>query len=112
MARLDNIGAASATGSRTSAGMRALMVAVIVMAVLIVLGTTVLVVVAARRLGGATATAGAPMALQLGEPDGTRIVGIAAVGDRLAVQLQGGGPDRVVLVDPRNGAVVGHIGLH
>jgi len=93
--------------------MRATMVAAIVMAVLIVIGTTVLVVVVARRLGGAAETrAGAPIALQLGEPEGTRIAGVAAAGDRLAVQLQGGGPDRIVLVDPRSGAVVGRIGLH
>ena len=92
--------------------MRALKAVTIVMAVLIVLGTTVLVVLVARRLGGAAATASAPVALQLNEPEGTRIAGIAAVGDRLAVQLQGGGPDRIVLVDARSGAIVGHIGLH
>ena len=87
------------------------MVAAIAMAVLIVLGTTVLVVVVARRLGGATTTTG-PIALQLDEPGGTHIEGIAAAGDRLAVQLQGGGPDRIVLVDPRSGAIVGRISLH
>ena len=90
--------------------MRALMVATIVMAALIVLGTTVLVVVVARRLGGGVETRG-PVELHLGEPEATRIAGIAAAGDRLAVQLQGGGPDRIVLVDPRSGAVVGRIGL-
>ena len=111
MARLDNIGASSATGSRVSGGVRALMLVAIAMAVLIVVGTTVLVVVVARRLGGAT-TRTAPIALQLDEPDGTHIAGITAVGDRLAVQLQGGGPDRIVLVDPRSGAIVGRIGLH
>jgi len=31
--------------------------------------------------------------------------------DRLAVQLQGGGADRVVLVDPDSGAVAGRITL-
>jgi hypothetical protein len=48
----------------------------------------------------------------LDEPAGTRIAGIASAGDRLAVRLQGGGSDRVVLVDPRTGAVAGRIGLH
>jgi len=67
----------------------------------------------ARRLSGGVETrTGAPITMQLGEPDGTRIAGVAAAGDRLAVQLQGGGPDRIVLVDPRSGAVVGRIGLH
>ena len=96
---------------RQRTGTRVLMVVAIVMAGLIVLGTTVLVVVVARRLGSATATTGS-IALRLAEPDGTRIAGIATVGDRLAVQLQGGGPDRIVLVDPRSGAIVGRIELH
>ena len=35
----------------------------------------------------------------------------AAVRDRLAIQLQGGGADRVVLIDPATGAVTGRISL-
>lgn len=102
-------------------GMRALTVVTIVMGVMILAGTGVLVAVIAHRIfspapgGGATAgapTAGAaPVSLVLDEPAGTRIAGIAAAGDRLAVQLQGGGTDRVVLVDPRSGAVTGRITL-
>jgi hypothetical protein len=91
-------------------GMRFLKVLTIAMAVLIVVGTTVLLVVIAKRLGGA-GVATAPIAAVLGEPAGTHIAGIAAVGDRLAVQLQGGGPDRLLLLDSRSGAVVGRIGL-
>ncbi|HET6307588.1 MAG TPA: hypothetical protein VFG12_10410, partial [Rhodopila sp.] len=78
--------------------MRALKIATIVMGVLIVAGTTGLIVVIAHRLSGragAAMTAGttlpAQVAAALDEPAGTRIAGIAAVGDRLAVQLQGGG---------------------
>ena len=52
-----------------------------------------------------------PFAVLLDEPAGTRIAGVAAAGDRVAIQLQGGGADRVVLVDPRTGAVAGHIRL-
>lgn len=89
--------------------MRLLKVLTIVMAVLIVLGTTALLVVIARRLG--SPVAGAPIAVLLGEPAGTRIAGIATAGDRLAVQLQGGGADRIVLLDARTGAVAGRIGL-
>ncbi len=90
--------------------MRFLKVLTIVMGVLIVLGTTVLVVVVARRLAGGTMPAPA-VAVLLDEPAGTRIAGIAAVGDRLAVQLQGGGADRIVLLDGHSGAVAGRIGL-
>jgi hypothetical protein len=90
--------------------MRFLKVLTIGMGVLIVVATIVLVVVIARRIGG-PGTAPAPVAVLLDEPGGTRIAGIASAGDRLAVQLQGGGADRVVLVDPRTGAVAGRIGL-
>jgi hypothetical protein len=90
--------------------MRALKVWVIAMGVLIVVATTVLVVTIARRLGGGSAPA-APFALVLDEPAGTHIVGIAGAADRLAVQLRGGGADRVVLIDPRSGAVTGRLGL-
>ncbi len=89
--------------------MRFLKVLTVVMGVLIVVATTVLVILIARRIGGGGAVA--PIAALLDEPAGTRIAGIASAGDRLAVQLQGGGPDRVVLFDPRSGAVTGRIGL-
>ena len=82
--------------------MRFLKVLTIGMGVLIVVATTVLVVVIARRIGGARAPPPS-VAVLLDEPAGTRIAAIAAVGDRLAVQLQGGGADRVVLLDPRTG---------
>jgi len=36
---------------------------------------------------------------------------MAAMADRLAVQVQGGGADRVLLIDPRTGAVAGRISL-
>jgi hypothetical protein len=91
--------------------MRYLKVLVIVMGVLIVIATTVLLVLIARRIGG-VGPAPTVIAVELDEPAGTRIARIASAGDRLAVQLQGGGLDRVVLVDPRTGAVAGRIGLH
>lgn len=99
-------------------GMRALKIATVVMGVLIVLGTIGLLVALARRGAstgastGAVATAPArPLAVTLAEPEGTRIVGVTALQDRLAVQLQGGGPDRIVLLDPHSGAAVGRIAL-
>ena len=96
--------------------MQALKVATIVMGVMIVAGTGVLIAVIAHRIASPTtdaaaSAAGAPFSLVLDEPAGTRIVGAAAAGDRLAVHLQGGGADRIVLVDPRSGAVAGRITL-
>ena len=90
--------------------MRFLKTLTIGMGVLIIVATTVLVVLIARRLGGPP-VASAPINAMLEEPTGTRIVGIAAIGDRLAVQLQGGGADRLLLLDARTGLVAGRIGL-
>jgi hypothetical protein len=47
----------------------------------------------------------------LNEPDGTAIVGIVSVRDRLAVQLHGGGVDRVVFIDPVSGTIAGRVSL-
>ncbi len=95
--------------------MRALKIAVVAMGVLIVLGTVGLIVGIARRSStpSAPVVAALPASVSavLDEPEGTRIATIAAVQDRLAVQLHGGGVDRVVLIDPRSGAVTGHISL-
>ena len=92
--------------------MRFLKALVIGMGVLIVVATTVLIVLIVHRLTGPRALPPvAARAAVLEEPTGTRIVTIAAVGDRLAVQLQGGGPDRVLLVDPQTGSVVGRLAL-
>ena len=88
--------------------MRMLKLAVVVMAVLIVLGVTTIVVVITKRLSGAS---GPPMAAMLDEPVGTHIVGVSVTSDRLALQLQGGGPDRVVVLEQSSGRVVGRAGL-
>jgi hypothetical protein len=91
-------------------GMRALKAITIAMAVLIVVGTTALIAIIIHRSSAPSASAQA-WTLALDEPAGTHIAGVAGAGDRLAVQLQGGGPDRVVVVDPRSGAVSGRIGV-
>ena len=90
--------------------MRALKMVTIVMGVLIVVGTVALIVEIARRVSTPSLPV-ASLAAVLDEPAGTRIIGIAAVRDRLAVQLAGGGVDRVVLIDPASGAVAGRISL-
>jgi hypothetical protein len=93
--------------------MRAIKIAVAAMGVLIVIGTTVLVVAVIRRgtAPAAVSVMAATAVAAMDEPAGTSILGIAAVGDRLAVQLHGGGPDRVVFVDPRTATVAGRISL-
>ena len=102
--------------------MRALKIATIVMAVMIVLGTGVLVFAIVHRASApsaparvaaepATTTGLASVSAVLDEPAGTHIAGIAAVENRLAVSLQGGGADRIVLIDPATGKVVGKISL-
>ncbi len=102
--------------------MRGLQVAVIVMGVLIVAGVAVIGVTIARRtfmaqevpresirdVPGRDATL---RDLQLDEPEGTRIVAVSGQAPRLAVQLQGGGPDRVVLVDLQDGRILGRLTL-
>jgi len=90
-------------------GMRALKILTVAMGVLILAGTAVIVAVIFHRATSPTVTA--PVHLALDEPAGTRIVGIAATQDRLALQLQGGGADRVVLVNPLTGALTGQIVL-
>jgi hypothetical protein len=93
-------------------GMQALKIATIVMGVLIVLGTgVVLVTIVKRTMSGPVGTPEKPFVAALDEPAGTGIVGIAAVRDRLAVQLHGGGADRVLLIDPVSGVVAGRIAL-
>jgi hypothetical protein len=87
--------------------MRALKAAVVIMGVLIIAGTVTLAVVIANRLSSRTAP---PVAIEasLNQPAGTRIVGVAGAGDRVAVHVTGGGlPDRILLVETARGRVVG-----
>ena len=88
--------------------MRMLQGAVVVMGVLIVAGVTVLIVVIVGRL---SAPPGPPMRAMLDEPAGTRIAAMSALPVRLALQLQGGGPDRVVVIDMRSGREIARAAL-
>ena len=72
-------------------------------------GTVVLLVALAQRMSPAAGPIAS--AVVLDEPAGTRIAGVGVAADRLAVQLQGGGPDRVAIVDTRTGRVLGRVGL-
>jgi hypothetical protein len=88
--------------------MQALKFLVVAMGVLIVVGTGAIVVVIAKRM---SAPAGPAITATLHQPTGTRIVAIAAAPDRNVLHLQGGGPDRLVSVDPRTGKVLGTLSL-
>jgi hypothetical protein len=96
-------------------GMRALKIVTIGMGVLILVGMAVIIVTIVKRAtspaAGPAGVPGETFATVLNEPAGSAIVGIAQVRDRLAVQLRGGGLDRVLLIDPASGAVVGTISL-
>jgi hypothetical protein len=87
-----------------------LKIAVVVMGVLIVAGVVVLAVALTQRVGTLVAGGVAAPAV-LDEPAGTHIAGVSALPDRLALTLQGGGPDRVVVVDSRSGRVLGRVSL-
>lgn len=91
--------------------MRLLTAVAIAMGVLILLGTTVVILTIAHRMTGPRASPRGMVSLHLDEPVGTRIGGIAGAGDRVAVELQGGGTDRIVLIDPNTGAVTGRVTL-
>lgn len=88
--------------------MQALKVLVVVMGVMIVAGVVALGVVITRRVTVAPAGMGNVV---LDEPAGTRIAGAVAGGEAIVLRLEGGGPDRVVVVEQRSGRVVGRIGL-
>ena len=95
--------------------MRVLKFLVVLMGVMIVVGTTTLVVLVVQRgafSGGGSGTAhSGPIERLLDEPVGTTIARIEAAGDRVAVHLHGGGPDRVLLIDPRTGLITARVGL-
>ena len=93
--------------------MRGLKWAVGIMGVLIVAGTvTLLTLLAMRATGGSVGTPAMAQVL-LEEPIGTRLTSasLSAAGDRLLVRLEGGGPDRVAVVDLRTGRTVSRIAL-
>lgn len=87
--------------------MQALKFLVVAMGVLIVAGTVTLVVVLVQRAGGNTAASLPPMSLNL--PVGSRILGIAGAKDHFAVHVQRPDGDRILLLDPSSGRVVGEV---
>jgi hypothetical protein len=89
---------------------RPLLIAVIALGVLIVLVTTVVVV----KLVKDVVTAPASVTLtttMLHQPAGSHIVTITSADGRLGVLVTGGGPDRILFVDPDTGKVAGQLML-
>lgn len=88
--------------------MRLLRVLVVVMGVMIVAGVAALGVLLTRRISAAPPPA---LTTSLDEPEGTRIASMTTTADTVAIHLQGGGPDRIIMVDPRSGRITGRVGL-
>ena len=90
---------------------RPLLIVVIAMGVLILLVTTVVVVKLVKDVVSGPPAAVTLTTSMLRQPAGSHIVTIAAVGGRLSVLITGGGPDRILLVDPGTGKVDGQLML-
>jgi hypothetical protein len=92
--------------------MRGLMVAVVVvMGLLIFAGMATIGLTIVHRILAVPPAPPAAWNVMLDEPAGTRIALVSALADRLALRLEGGGPDRVVVVDMQTGRVLGRAGL-
>ena len=93
--------------------MRALKWAVGIMGVLIVAGTVTLLTLLALRTTGGSTGASAVAQVLLDEPIGTRLTSasLSAASDRVLVRLEGGGPDRLAIVDLRTGRVLSRVAL-
>ena len=88
-------------------GLKAL---VIGLGIIIIAMVLTIAVTLANRMGTHQTAADAATAAVLNEPPGTHMVSLAAAGDRLAVLLQGGGPDRLVFLAP-DGHITGRVML-
>lgn len=76
------------------------------MGVLIVAGTVTLVALIVQRAGGGAEAVGVQ---HLGQPPGTRMLGVSTVDGRLAVLVARPDGERVVFYDVRRGRVVGEL---
>jgi hypothetical protein len=88
-------------------GLKAL---VIGLGVIIIAMAVTIVVTLATRLSTHHTAADAATEAVLDEPPGTHMVSLATAGDRIAVLLQGGGPDRLLFLAP-DGHVTGKVAL-
>ena len=87
------------------------------MGVLILAGTVTLVTLVVQRMSAAARDAArtqAPAARvngSLGQPAGSRVAGLAGAGDRVALWVTRPDGERVLLLDPRTGAVAAELRL-
>ena len=88
--------------------MRVLQALVIFMGVLIVAGVAVVAVTIVGRMSPSALPSPSSV---LREPPGTHIASATANGRQLVVVLQGGGPDRIAIVDLATGKTTGHVAL-
>jgi hypothetical protein len=88
---------------------RGLKILVVVMGLLIVGGTLTLLLLIVQRVGGTGESARWEMALD--QPEGTRIAGIAAAEGGLGIWVARPDGDRVLLVEPRGGRLIGEVRL-
>jgi hypothetical protein len=88
--------------------MAALKALVVVLGLMIVLGTGLLVYTLATGVRPGATVASASIAL----PKGASVAGMAGLGDRLALHItEPGAPDRIMIVDPARGRILGTITL-
>lgn len=89
--------------------MAALKAIVVILGVLIVIGTGLLVyLLATGAHTGASVAAASGIAL----PKGAEVTGMAGLGDRLALHVKApGAPDRIMIIDPARGRLLGTITL-
>ena len=80
------------------------------MGVLIVVATVGLVAVLVQRISaGGSSTTMSRIEGSLQQPEGTRVLGIAGMGDRLGVWVSRADGEHILLVDPRTGRSVGDL---
>ena len=94
-------------------GLRGLKILVIAMGVLLVVGFVVLLAALGQRIASlyADREPAAPYVLDLPLAAGDRVIGMAGVGERLALRVEAAdGTARVLIVDPAAGRLVGTIG--
>lgn len=77
------------------------------MGVLIIAGTLTVVTVLVQRVGGGGG--GGRWETALEQPEGTRITGIAATESGIGVMVVRPDGERVLLVEPKRGRVIGEI---
>ncbi len=92
--------------------MRSIQALVIVMGILIVGGMTLVGYQIVTTVGEPPAAPASFGEVELALPPGARVLDMAAIDDRLVLRVEGGdGRQRLLVLDPSTGALVGTIGV-